>query len=75
MLKKLYDYRILAPLALILGFAPFYPEPHLTGKFRMLVNGTLTRPLDIFDLFWHAWPVALLGFKIGIDLGRRLGKK
>ena len=71
-MPRLLDYRILVPLALFLGLAPFRPEPHLVGKFRMLGAGTLHRPLDIFDLFWHAWPIALLGFRLGRDLGRRL---
>ena len=51
-------------LALILGLAPFVPEPHLWEKLKMLVAGTLTRPLDIFDLLWHSWPIALLLFKL-----------
>jgi hypothetical protein len=66
------QYKILVPLAILLGFAPFTPEPHLIQKIRMLQQGTLTRPLDIFDLFWHAWPLVLLGFKTGRDLGRKL---
>lgn len=46
---------------LTLGLAPFRPEPHLWEKLKMLVDGTLVRPLDIFDLFLHgAFPVALL---------------
>ncbi len=64
MFDKIMDYRILVPLALILGFAPFFPEPHIVEKLRMLVNGKLTRPLDIFDLVWHAWPFALLAIKV-----------
>jgi len=69
-------YRVLLPLALFLGFAPFYPRPHLTEKLGMLLHGTLRRPVDIFDLCWHAVPVILLGFKIGRDLGvRRLGRE
>jgi len=36
--------------------APFVPEPHLVEKMRMLVDGTLTRALDIFDVFWHLLP-------------------
>jgi len=66
------QYKILVPLAILLGFAPFTPEPHLIQKIRMLQQGTLTRPLDIFDLFWHAWPLLLLGYKAGRDLGRKL---
>ena len=40
--------------ALALGLAPLVPEPHLWEKLRMLANGTLSRPIDIFDLFMHA---------------------
>ncbi len=71
-MRRFLDYRVLVPLALILGLAPLRPEPHLVGKLRMLTSGTLHRPLDVFDLLWHAWPLALLGFRIGRDLGRRL---
>ena len=39
--------------AIFLGGAPFIPEPHLVEKIGMLFSGTLTRPLDIFDLFYH----------------------
>jgi hypothetical protein len=74
-MRRLLDYRILVPLAIFLGLAPFWPEPHLVGKFRMLASGTLRRPLDIFDLVWHAWPLALLGFRVGRDLGRRLRQR
>ncbi|WP_018952871.1 hypothetical protein [Thioalkalivibrio sulfidiphilus] len=47
-----------------LGLAPFVPEPHLVEKTRMLFEGTLTRPLDIFDLFMHLAPVVLLALKL-----------
>lgn len=36
------------------------PEPHLVEKARMLAQGTLTRPLDIFDVLWHLLPAVLL---------------
>ena len=68
-------YRYLVPLALILGTAPLFREPHLVEKSRMLVNGTLSRPLDIFDFFLHAFPLVLLAFKGGQDLGRFLKKE
>lgn len=65
---KMPGYGALVPIALLLGFAPFYPEPHLLGKIKMLFSGTLARPLDIFDLFWHAWPFALLACRVAMDL-------
>lgn len=69
-MNSLLDYRLLVPLALLLGLAPFYPQPHIVEKLRMLMAGTLKRPIDIFDLFWHAWPFALLIFRIVRDLVR-----
>jgi hypothetical protein len=51
-------------LCLTLGLAPFVPEPHIVEKLRMLVKGTLTRPLDIFDLVLHAAPFILLAVKL-----------
>jgi hypothetical protein len=47
--------------AVLLGLAPFTPEPHLWQKLRMLADGTLSRPIDIFDLVMHAaLPVLLV---------------
>ncbi len=51
--------------ALALGLAPFFPEPHLFEKTRMLFNGTLVKPLDIFDLIMHASLPVLLAVKLG----------
>jgi hypothetical protein len=59
-MRDLLDYKFLIPLALLLGFAPFYPQPHIVEKLRMLSAGTLKKPIDIFDLFWHAWPFVLI---------------
>ena len=51
---------ILILAALTLGLAPFFPEPHLWEKLKMLVAGQLTKPVDIFDFLMHATPWALL---------------
>lgn len=72
-MNRLLDYRFLIPVALILGFAPFYPQPHIVEKTGMLLAGTLKRPIDIFDLFWHAWPFALLAWRIVRDLRHQAG--
>lgn len=53
---------LIAAAVLMLG-APFAPEPHLVEKARMAINGTLTRPLDLFDVVWHLLPTALLVWK------------
>jgi hypothetical protein len=55
---------VLVPLALWPGLAPFVPEPHLWEKLRMLASGTLSRPIDIFDLLLHGVPVVLLGIRL-----------
>ena len=55
---------VLLIFALTLGLAPFVPEPHLWEKLKMLAAGTLSRPLDIFDLLWHAAPWLLLAAKL-----------
>ena len=50
------------PLSLIvlacltLGLAPFFPEPHIWEKLKMLVAGDLVKPVDVFDLLMHAAP-------------------
>ena len=58
--------------ALILGLSPFTPEPHLWQKLKMLANGTLSQPIDIFDLLMHASLALLLVVKL-LRLAR-LGK-
>ena len=46
-------------LCLTLGLAPFAP-PHLWEKLVMLAQGRLVRPIDWFDLVFHAVPWLLL---------------
>ena len=60
-------YLPLVLAAIVIGLAPFRPEPHLLEKLRMLVSGALTRPIDIFDLFFHAAPVLLLITKFVLE--------
>jgi hypothetical protein len=55
---------LLLPVALLLALAPFAPEPHLWEKLKMLFAGTLTRPIDIFDLVLHGGPLVLLVLKL-----------
>ncbi len=50
--------------AVLLGLAPFSPEPHLVEKLRMLSQGTLQQPLDIFDLLLHGTPALLVLLKL-----------
>lgn len=61
----------LVVLALWLGVAPIVPEPHLVEKIRMLAQGTLVKPIDIFDLLLHTVPLVLLGLRLWRDARRR----
>ena len=57
-------YPLLIVITVFMLGAPFVPEPHLVEKLRMLADGTLTRPLDVFDVFWHLLPASLLAIKL-----------
>lgn len=61
---------LLLVAALLLGLAPFTPEPHLWEKLKALVAGDLRRPIDIFDLLLHGTPVVLLVLKLIRGAGR-----
>ena len=56
-------YPMLIILTVFMLGAPFVPEPHLVEKMRMLMAGTLTKPLDMFDMVWHLIPAMLLILK------------
>jgi len=66
-----FPLKWLVVVALWLGVAPILPEPHLIEKIRMLTQGTLQRPIDIFDLFLHTVPLALLALRLWRDAQRR----
>ncbi len=51
-------------VAVFFALVPFKPEPHLFEKLRMLSEGVLTRPIDIFDLFMHSFPLVLLAIRL-----------
>ncbi len=64
---KLLDKIPLGPLilaAIFMSLAPFKPQPHLWEKLNMLFAGTLSRPEDNFDLFWHSFLIILVVIKL-----------
>jgi hypothetical protein len=61
-------YAILIIIAVLMLLAPFKPMPHVVEKLIMLKNGVLTKPIDIFDLFYHLIPTILLAIKIVGDV-------
>ena len=58
-------YSALLVAAIFMGLTPFTPMPHVIEKLTMLVNGQLSRPIDIFDLLFHLSPTILLLIKLG----------
>ncbi len=62
--------RWLVLVALYLAVAPFVPEPDLIEKWRMLLQGTLSKPIDVFDLFLHTTPLAVLALRLWRDAQR-----
>ncbi len=70
-MMKLIDHLPLTALvivALTLGLAPFSPQPHIVEKLGMLFDGSLSRPIDIFDLLLHGTPWVLLALKLARTL-------
>ena len=67
--------QFLIVMTIFLGLAPYLPfmvePPHLFTKLNMLFSGTLSKPIDIFDLLMHGTPALLLI----IRLARKFGKK
>ena len=57
-------FNMLLIICLTLGLAPFAPEPHVWEKLKMLANGDLHKLIDIFDLFLHGTPWAVLIAKL-----------
>ena len=55
---------VLIVIAVTLGLAPFSPQPHVVEKLAMLFNGTLSKPIDIFDFLLHGTPWVLLVVKL-----------
>lgn len=70
LLKKINQIPLtpLIILTLFLGLAPFSPEPHLSEKIRMLLQGSLKRPIDIFDLIMHAAPGLVLIIRLATQV-------
>ncbi len=57
-------YPLLIVITILMLLTPFRPMPHVVEKLLMLKNGTLHKPIDIFDLFFHLIPAILLGLKL-----------
>lgn len=65
------SYPVLIFIAAFMLMAPFSPMPHVLEKLIILKDGNLTRPVDIFDLFFHLIPTILLAIKFLRDFNKR----
>ena len=63
-------YTLLFVLTVFMLLAPFRPMPHVLEKLMMLKDGTLHKPIDIFDLFYHLIPAMALLMKYYRDRTR-----
>ncbi|MFM7195768.1 MAG: hypothetical protein ACKORJ_06645 [Bacteroidota bacterium] len=61
-MKKIFDNTgFLVVMALTLGLAPFFPEPHVWGKIRWVAGGAVGMGMmDWLDLAMHGTPWVLL---------------
>ena len=66
MLKSINDWQFVIMMSLLLGLAPFFPEPHIAGKLRWVAGGAVGMQLmDWLDLLMHGLPWLLL-IRLGI---------
>jgi hypothetical protein len=61
-MDKLNDIKFLIMISLTLGLAPFFPEPHIWGKLKLLIDGQASGFdfMDWFDVLLHGTPWILL---------------
>ena len=60
-MKILNDWKLVLLICLTLGLAPFFPEPHILGKLKWILGGTIGMELkDWFDVILHGFPFVLL---------------
>lgn len=60
---------VVVALAVWMAVAPIAPEPHLIDKLRLLSQGALVRPLDVFDVCLHLAPMLLLAWRLWRQFG------
>lgn len=61
-MKELFNsWKLVILLCLILGLAPFFPEPHIWGKIKWISGGAIGMQFkDWFDVLFHGFPFLLL---------------
>ncbi len=51
--------------AILLGLAPFSPQPHVVEKVTWLLTSQPFRAVDVFDVIFHLSPFVLICLKWG----------
>ena len=60
-MKVFNNWGLIILLCVVLGLAPFFPEPHLWGKIKWVMGGAVgMASMDWLDLIWHGFPFILL---------------
>lgn len=61
-IKRYFNsWTVVLILCATLGFAPFFPEPHIVGKIRWIAGGAVgMKFIDWFDVIQHGTPFILL---------------
>lgn len=64
------SYPIFIGVALLAAILPIQGDSHLLEKLTMLMDGTLTGSLDMFDLAMHSFPAFILLVKVLRNVAR-----
>lgn len=60
-MQVLKKWATLLMACLLLGFAPFFPEPHIVGKIKWIAGGAKGMQLmDWFDVAMHGIPLVMV---------------
>ncbi len=71
----LNNWKVVILLCLTLGFAPYFPEPHIWGKIKWIAGGANgMKIVDWFDVLLHGFPFIVL-IRLLIIQMVRLNKK
>ena len=60
-MNLLNDWKLILAACLLIGLAPYTPEPHVWGKLRWVAGGAIgMKAMDWGDLLLHGFPWLLL---------------
>ena len=72
MKETLNNWKLWLLVSLTWGLAPFVPEPHIWGKIKWIMGGSVEmKPLDWFDTVQHGFPFVFLFRALIVKFGRK----